>query len=221
VKPIKPDAFTSVNDTMGTGTTCDPGPVVGGVTTIRSAACAALDELIPVSGGIAFDPSRPTWAATTPRLAEALRWPSLARIENCAIQETDREKAMYPNRISHALAAATTAAGILVTPMLGAPVVAAPTESQAAAALPCGWYRTNHDPASTSSRYRHCADSFIMIRVHWSNGHSNRLCVEPWENVPFWPDGGYEVTNAHYIPDRPRVLTTPDGRRLCAASQYP
>ncbi|SDJ02140.1 hypothetical protein SAMN05192558_10486 [Actinokineospora alba] len=127
---------------------------------------------------------------------------------------------MHTNRIRHALTATATAAGILLAPLISAPVTAgAPPQGEQAGALPCGWFRTNHDPAGTTSRYRHCANSFIMIRIHWSNGASHRLCVEPWENIPFWRDGKHIVTNAYYIPDRPRVIIRPDGSRYCGASQ--
>lgn len=127
---------------------------------------------------------------------------------------------MHTNRIRHALTVTATAAGVLLATMVGAPATAsaAPAMEQASD-LPCGWFRTNHDPQGTTSRYRHCADTFIMIRIHWSNGVSQRLCIEPWDNHPFWWDGDHVVVNAYYIPDRPRVIVRPDGSAFCAASQ--
>lgn len=99
------------------------------------------------------------------------------------------------------------------------PALAAPGAIDEASG-PCGFYRTNHDPAGTASRYKHCADTFIMIRIHWSEGTTHRLCVEPWQMLPFWPDqDGHVVVNGYYIPDPPRLLTTPLGTQRCSLSQ--
>lgn len=88
----------------------------------------------------------------------------------------------------------------------------------AASAAPCGFYFTSNDPVGAHSRYRHCADSFILIRVDWRDGTHRGECVSPWSSKPFFRSSDNYVTNAYYVRTPPRVLTI-DGRRMCSLSQ--
>ncbi|WP_436499581.1 DUF6355 family natural product biosynthesis protein [Actinokineospora sp. HUAS TT18] len=122
---------------------------------------------------------------------------------------------MNSNRVRAVLVAVTAVASVLGAPDQATAEPAARGGTQ----WKCGFYPTPGDPQGTTARYFHCAYNHIMIRVHWSNGASHLGCIEPWENHPFWRDGGNVVVNAYFVPVTPRVLIAPSGRRVCAASQ--
>ncbi|MEU4806398.1 DUF6355 family natural product biosynthesis protein [Actinosynnema sp. NPDC023587] len=87
----------------------------------------------------------------------------------------------------------------------------------ASAQAACGFHHVNPDHNNGAvSRYDHCADSFILIRVDTTSGHRFGKCVGPWGSVPFYLSEG--VTNAYYIPVAPNTMDV-DGRRLCRLEQ--
>lgn len=83
----------------------------------------------------------------------------------------------------------------------------------------CGFRHVNPDHHNgATSLYTHCADSFILIRVDTTHD-SYHKCIGPWGSVRFYPSN--QVTNAYYVPIKPRLLTTSDGRQICSVSQPP
>lgn len=112
------------------------------------------------------------------------------------------------------ISVAATAA--LALPMQLTGSAAAQVEAQGA----CGFYFTNpdHDNGVTA-RYYHCADSFILIRIDWSEGSHYRVCVYPWESRPFWPDGPHTVVNAYYVAVAPNLFVDVDGNEHCSLTQ--
>ncbi|MEU7524702.1 DUF6355 family natural product biosynthesis protein [Saccharothrix sp. NPDC042600] len=84
----------------------------------------------------------------------------------------------------------------------------------------CGYHHVNPDHHNGAvALYNHCADSFILIRVDHSNGHSYHRCVEPWGSVPFYPNSG--VTNAYYVRKSPNLLVDNAGHTICSLTQPP
>ncbi|GAA2668449.1 MULTISPECIES: DUF6355 family natural product biosynthesis protein [Actinosynnema] len=82
----------------------------------------------------------------------------------------------------------------------------------------CGFVRVNpqtHD--GVGSRYTHCGDSFILVRVDWSTGGGYNECVEPWGVKSYWEYTA--VANVYYIPRTPNLLQLTNGQRTCSLSQ--
>ncbi|GAA3848837.1 hypothetical protein GCM10022243_13580 [Saccharothrix violaceirubra] len=81
----------------------------------------------------------------------------------------------------------------------------------------CGFGFVNPDHhGGATAVYRHCAESFVLVRVDTDGrGHYTR-CVGPWATVPFWADE--KVVNAYYVPVAPALLDLGD-RRICSLSQ--
>lgn len=91
--------------------------------------------------------------------------------------------------------------------------------AQATAGKACGFYFTNPDHDSgVTARYDHCGDSFILIRIDWSEGSHYRACVYPWSSEPFWPDGPHRVVNAYYVPVAPNLIDYGGGQH-CSLTQ--
>ncbi|MEV0675875.1 DUF6355 family natural product biosynthesis protein [Actinosynnema sp. NPDC050436] len=96
---------------------------------------------------------------------------------------------------------------------------ASPQAARSAASSTCGFHRTPNDPEGALSRYGHCGDSFILIRVDWRSGRHHAECVSPWASRPFFRAGdGDVVANAYYVPTPPRLLVV-DGRTMCSLTQ--
>lgn len=93
-----------------------------------------------------------------------------------------------------------------------------PASAETSADGRCGFYFTNPDHERATARYLHCGNSFILIRVDWSNGWHYRVCVPPWYSIPFYPDGPHRVVNAYYVPVAPDLIE--DGEhRICRTAQ--
>lgn len=93
-------------------------------------------------------------------------------------------------------------------------------ESERAIAGPCGFHMTPEwNSNGSTSAYKHCAETFILIRIHWTGGASNTVCVKPWQRYRFGhhTDGQY-VHNAYYVPIPPR-LDHINGKTYCAIGQ--
>lgn len=117
---------------------------------------------------------------------------------------------MTTSIIRNAAALATTVAALVVTP----------TGDAAATQARCGYHHVNPDHHNGAvALYNHCANSFILIRIDHSNGHSYHRCVEPWGSVPFYPNSG--VTNAYYVRKPPNLLQDSAGNTICSLSQPP
>ena len=82
----------------------------------------------------------------------------------------------------------------------------------------CGFYEINPPVGELTGRYVHCADSFILIKFHWSNGSTGTTCVPPWWQIPFYRDGQHRVVNAYYVTTPPNLTGPPHDRR-CSLGQ--
>ncbi|OLR92578.1 DUF6355 family natural product biosynthesis protein [Actinokineospora bangkokensis] len=105
--------------------------------------------------------------------------------------------------------ALATAAALLA---LGAAAVTTPTTAQAAV---CGF----QVGAGGRGIYTHCANTFVLVKGHWSNGATFTRCFEPWQSGSFGPGGGLRVTQMYYVPVRPNLVVGPDGRTYCSLYQ--
>ncbi len=100
------------------------------------------------------------------------------------------------------------------------PALLSPTATaQVAPRGSCGFYFTNpdHEP-SVNARYYHCGDTFILIRVDWSDGWHHRECVPPWNSIAFRPAGHHRVVNAYYVPGAPSLMGQ-GADRMCRTAQ--
>ncbi|WP_433264882.1 DUF6355 family natural product biosynthesis protein [Actinosynnema sp. CS-041913] len=81
----------------------------------------------------------------------------------------------------------------------------------------CGFVHVNPDHNNGAvSRYSHCVDSFILIRVDIANGKRYGACVGPWGTKYYWPQE--QVANAYYVTTPPRLLVV-EGRVMCSLTQ--
>ncbi|WP_143467070.1 DUF6355 family natural product biosynthesis protein [Lentzea kentuckyensis] len=82
----------------------------------------------------------------------------------------------------------------------------------------CGFYEINPPQGELTGRYIHCADGFILVKHHWSQGSTGTSCIEPWGQRPYFKDGPHKVVNAYYVTTPPN-LTGPPGDQRCSLSQ--
>lgn len=82
----------------------------------------------------------------------------------------------------------------------------------------CGFIPLPQPVGELTARYFHCADSFILIKVHWSGGNTGTACLPPWDQHPFFRSGGQVVVNAYYVSTPPN-LTGPPSDQRCSLSQ--
>ncbi|GAA3863335.1 hypothetical protein GCM10022243_32340 [Saccharothrix violaceirubra] len=97
-------------------------------------------------------------------------------------------------------------------------VVLGTASPTAASALPavCGFTSVNPDHHhGATAVYRHCADSFVLVRVDTDHGPYTR-CLGPWTELPFWPHE--RVVNAYYVTTPPTLLDLGD-HRICSLTQ--
>lgn len=104
---------------------------------------------------------------------------------------------------------ASTALGMIDSPAASAERIMPPR---------CGFYELDQPVGELTSRYVHCADGFILIKFHWSEGSTGTACVPPWGQHPFFRDGRYRVVNAYYVTTRPNLTGPPNDLR-CALGQ--
>ena len=89
---------------------------------------------------------------------------------------------------------------------------------EAPTAAPCGFYFTTYDPQGAHSRYDHCADSFILIKVDWQHQADQTRCVYPRSSTPFFKTANDMVVNAYYV-STPPTLVDVDGTKRCSLTQ--
>lgn len=109
------------------------------------------------------------------------------------------------------VAAAAAAVGLAA---VGAGVADAGTAAASVAAYPCGYSSQGID-----AHYRHCADSFILIRANWDTGTHYTTCVGPWGEVPLYHDGPHRQVNAYYVPKAPALMQNIHGEWICRTGQ--
>ena len=117
------------------------------------------------------------------------------------------------------VARAITAAGmLLVATAVG--MIDSP-EARSVEIMPppgCGFIELSQPVGELTARYFHCANSFILIKYHWSTGNTRTTCVEPWGQVKFFRDGPHKVVNAYYV-NTPPNLIGPPGNQMCSFTQ--
>lgn len=82
----------------------------------------------------------------------------------------------------------------------------------------CGFIPLPQPVGDLTARYYHCADSFILIKYHWSGGGTGTACVPPWYQRPFYRSGDQVVVNAYYVTTPPNLMGPP-GNRMCRTGQ--
>jgi hypothetical protein len=82
----------------------------------------------------------------------------------------------------------------------------------------CGFYELSPPHGDLTARYIHCADSFILIKYHWSQGSTGTACIPPWDQHNFYMDGPHKIVNAYYVTTPPN-LSGPPGNQMCSLSQ--
>ncbi|GAA5159651.1 hypothetical protein GCM10023321_41110 [Pseudonocardia eucalypti] len=97
-----------------------------------------------------------------------------------------------------------------VVTAFGMTVVFTPT----AGAAPCAFSK-----AGRTGTYRHCANSFALIKFVWSNGASGTTCLGPWGETKLYPDGRHEVTRAYRVSKPPSTMKNAQGKTICRAGQ--
>ncbi|RDI25420.1 hypothetical protein DFR72_108112 [Lentzea flaviverrucosa] len=106
--------------------------------------------------------------------------------------------------------------------MFAAAAIADPQEADASARIMpspgCGFVPLPQPVGELTARYFHCADSFILIKFHWSGGNTGTACESPWAQHPFFRSGGQVVVNAYYVPTPPNLIGPP-GNQMCSVSQ--
>ncbi|GHH62454.1 DUF6355 family natural product biosynthesis protein [Lentzea cavernae] len=104
---------------------------------------------------------------------------------------------------------------------LGTAMSSAPDANAHARIVPapgCGFIPLPQPVGELTARYYHCADSFILIKYHWSGGNTRTTCVSPWGQVPFFRLVGQVVVNAYYVTTPPK-LSGPPGNQMCSHYQ--
>lgn len=113
--------------------------------------------------------------------------------------------------------AATTVGMVLATTAMA--MIDMPSASATRIMPPrCGFYEVSPPAGELTGRYVHCADSFILIKFHWSTGSTGTACVAPWWQIPFYRDGQHKVVNAYYVTTPPNLTGPPHDRR-CSTGQ--
>ena len=107
-----------------------------------------------------------------------------------------------------------TAAAALGLAVAGIGVAGAGTAAASAAAFPCGYSSQGMD-----AHYRHCANTFILIRADWDNGSHYTTCLGPWDETTLWHDGPHRQVNAYYVPKAPALMKNVNGQWICRAGQ--
>ncbi|MEU3642929.1 DUF6355 family natural product biosynthesis protein [Lentzea sp. NPDC034063] len=106
--------------------------------------------------------------------------------------------------------------------MFAAAAIADPQEADASARIMpspgCGFVPLPQPVGELTARYFHCADSFILIKFHWSGGNTGTACEPPWAQHPFFRSGGQVVVNAYYVSTPPNLIGPP-GKQMCSVSQ--
>ncbi|MEV6236761.1 DUF6355 family natural product biosynthesis protein [Lentzea sp. NPDC051838] len=82
----------------------------------------------------------------------------------------------------------------------------------------CGFIRLPQPVGELTARYFHCANSFILIKFHWSGGNTGTACIPPFYQHPFFRADGQEVVNAYYVSTPPNLTGPPDDLR-CSLTQ--
>lgn len=82
----------------------------------------------------------------------------------------------------------------------------------------CGFIQLSQPVGELTGRYIHCADSFILIKFHWSGGNTGTACMPPWHQHPFYRAEGQRVVNAYYVTTPPNLLGPP-GNQMCSLAQ--
>lgn len=107
------------------------------------------------------------------------------------------------------------AAGIAASALTLAAVPATASAAGASvAAFPCGYSAQGMD-----AHYRHCANTFILIRADWDNGNHYTNCLGPWDETTLWHDGPHRQVNAYYVPKAPALMQNVNGQWICRAGQ--
>ncbi|SDD56685.1 DUF6355 family natural product biosynthesis protein [Actinokineospora iranica] len=84
-----------------------------------------------------------------------------------------------------------------------------------ASAAPCGF---SVDGVGNGT-YVHCANTFVLVKGHWSGGSTFTNCFRPWEIGYYGPDAGQRVVKVYYVPVRPNLVTFPNGTVGCSLYQ--
>lgn len=71
-----------------------------------------------------------------------------------------------------------------------------PAQAVSRTRIECGFYLIEPNIGDLTAKYRHCGNTSILIKIHWSNGGSYGICVPPWEEIPFYRDGTHRVVEA-------------------------
>ena len=82
----------------------------------------------------------------------------------------------------------------------------------------CGFIPLPQPVGELTARYYHCANSFILIKFHWSGGNTGTACLPPFYQHPFFRSDGQEVVKAYYVSTPPN-LSGPPGGEWCSFTQ--